>query len=168
MISFPIPRPARVAVLGVGNDMNGDDGAGVCTVRELAVRMPATPGVLLIDAGTAPESYTGPLRRFGPDLIVEIDAADQQLEAGTAARLDWREADGLSASTHTLPPSVLAEFLSTDLGCQVMLIGVQPAKLGMEQGLSPAVATAVQRLAEQLHTWLSSDAAAATAAPVRP
>lgn len=154
MLDFPVPRPARVAVLGVGNDMNGDDGAGVCAVRELSAKMPAAEGVLLIDAGTAPESYTGPLRRFEPDLIIEIDAADQHMEAGATSWIDWREADGLSASTHTLPPSVLAEFLTTDLGCPIQLIGVQPATLDMGQGLSPAVAAAVKELAGQLHAWL--------------
>jgi hydrogenase 3 maturation protease len=155
LISFTAPRPARVAILGVGNDMNGDDGAGVSVVRDLAARMPAAPGVLLIDAGTAPESYTGPLRRFEPDLIIEIDAADQHMEAGAASWIDWREADGLSASTHTLPPSVLAEFLSEDIGCPIQIIGVQPASLEMGRGLSSAVAAAVQELAGQLHAWLT-------------
>ena len=154
MISFPVPRPKRVAILGIGNDMNGDDGAGVCAVRDLAARMPALQGVLLIDAGTAPESYTGPLRRFEPDLVIEIDAADQHLEAGATSWIDWREADGLSASTHTLPPSVLAEFLTTDLGCPIQIIGVQPAALDMGRGLSPAVGAAVQELADELHGLL--------------
>jgi hydrogenase 3 maturation protease len=143
-------------VLGVGNDMNGDDGAGGGVVRELAARMAATPGVLLIDGGTAPESFTGPLRRFRPDLVIEIDAADQNQPAGTTAWIDWREADGMSASTHTLPPSVLATFLSADLGCRVALIGIQPATLEMGRGLSPEVATAVEHLADQLSAWLSS------------
>jgi hydrogenase 3 maturation protease len=154
-LAFPTPRPARVAVLGVGNEMNGDDGAGVCVVRALAARMAATPGVLLIDAGTAPENFTGPLRRFRPDLVVEVDAAHQDQPPGTLAWIDWRDADGMSASTHTLPPSVLAHFLSADLGCRVELIGVQPATLEMGHGLSPDVAAAVERLADQLSAWLS-------------
>ena len=154
MTSFPVPRPDRVAILGVGNDMNGDDGAGVCAVRELAARMPVPRGVLLIDAGTAPESYTGPLRRFEPGMIIEIDAADQHMEAGATAWIDWREADGLSASTHTLPPSVLAQFLTTELGCPIHIIGIQPAALEMGRGLSPAVALAVRELADQLYAWL--------------
>jgi hydrogenase 3 maturation protease len=143
-------------VLGVGNDMNGDDGAGVCVVRELAARMAATPGVLLIDGGIAPENFTGPLRRFRPDLVVEIDAAHQDQPAGTTAWLDWRDADGMSASTHTLPPSVLAGFLSSDIGCRVALIGVQPATLEMGASLSPEVETAVTRLADDLSAWLST------------
>jgi hydrogenase 3 maturation protease len=154
-LPFPNPRPARVAVLGVGNEMNGDDGAGVRVVRELSKRMAATPGVLLIDGGTAPENFTGPLRRFRPDLVVEIDAAHQDRPAGSLAWIDWRDADGLSASTHTLPPSVLATFLTSDLGCRVALIGVQPATLQMGEGLSPEVAAAVTRLADDLSAWLT-------------
>jgi hydrogenase 3 maturation protease len=155
-LSFPEPRPSRVAVLGIGNEMNGDDGAGVRVVRELAARMAATPGVLLIDGGTAPENFTGPLRRFRPDLVVEIDAAHQGRLPGTTAWIDLRDADGMSASTHTLPPSVLASFLTSDIGCRVVLIGVQPATLEMGRDLSPEVASAVTRLADALSAWLTA------------
>lgn len=156
-MNLPLPssRPARVAILGVGNEIKGDDGAGVRVVRELAERMPATPGVLLIDAGQAPENFTGPLRRFRPDLVIEVDAADMAAEPGSVAWIDWRDADGMSASTHTLPPSVLAAFLTSDLGCQVALIGIQPAGLGLNALLSPPVERAVGQLAERLSEWLS-------------
>lgn len=154
-LHFPTPRPARVAIIGVGNEMNADDGAGVRVVKRLAARLPATPGVLLIDGGTAPENYTGPLRRFKPDLVIEIDAAEQDEPPGTTAWVDWRDADGLSASTHTLPPSVLAEFLVTDLHCQVALVGIQPATLEMRPSLSPDVERAVSVLADGFYRWLA-------------
>jgi hydrogenase maturation protease len=134
--------------------MNGDDGAGVLAVRELAALKPAPPDVLLIDAGAAPESYTGPLRRFKPDLIIEIDAAMLGDRPGATAWLDWREADGMSASTHTLPPSVLAKFIQADFGCEMTIIGIQPARVEMGTGLSPAVASAVRELAGRIYEWL--------------
>jgi hydrogenase 3 maturation protease len=152
-LSFP-PRPARVAILGVGNELNGDDGAGVRVVKELSARLPATPGVLLINGGTAPENYTGPLRRFRPDLVLEVDAAALGEVPGTARWVDWQEADGLSASTHTLPPSVLAKYLIAELGCQVALIGIQPSSLEMGQPLSPGVERATTELADALCAWL--------------
>lgn len=155
MIDFPAPRPARLAILGVGNDMNGDDGAGVAVVRALRAMAPRPVDALLIEAGTAPESHTGPIRRFKPDLVVEIDAAMLDREAGAVAWLDWREADGLSASTHTLPPSVLAEFLRAELGCDVRILGIQPARLELGSGLSPAVAATVRELAGRMHAWLT-------------
>jgi hydrogenase 3 maturation protease len=153
-LAFPTPRPERVAVLGVGNELNGDDGAGVAVVRALAARLAATPRLLLIDAGTAPENFTGPLRRFRPDLVVEIDAAHQEQPPGTTSWIDWRDADGMSASTHTLPPSVLASFLISELECQVALIGIQPVTLEPGRPLSPEVEAAVERLAARLVDWL--------------
>jgi hydrogenase 3 maturation protease len=148
-------RPARVAILGVGNELNGDDAAGVRVVKALAARLPATPGVLLIDSGVAPENFTGPLRRFRPNLVLEIDAAQLDLAPGSVAWIDWREADGLSASTHTLPPSVLAGYLVAELGCEVALIGIQPAGLDMGQPLSPPVERAVDQLADALARWIT-------------
>ena len=155
LVDFPRPRPARVAVVGVGNTMRGDDAAGVLVVRALAASLQDAPDVLLIDGSTAPENFTGPLRRFRPDLVIEIDAAHLQQSPGTVAWVDWRDADGMSASTHTLPPSVLARFLTADLGCRVSLLGIQPATLEMGCGLSPDVAEAVERVTEQLSAWLA-------------
>ena len=154
-VEFPEPRPARVAVVGVGNTLRGDDGAGILVVRALAERLQGAPDVLLIDGSTAPENFTGPLRRFRPDLVIEIDAAHLQQPPGTVAWVDWRDADGMSASTHTLPPSVLAGFLLADIGCRVSLLGIQPATLEMGDGMSPEVASAVGRLAEQIVAWLA-------------
>jgi len=114
--------------------------------------------VLLIDGGTAPENFTGPLRRFRPDLVIEIDAAHLEQPPGTVAWVDWRDADGMSASTHTLPPSVLASFLTADLGCRVSLLGIQPATLEMGCGLSPEVEAAVVRLTDALTKWLTTRA----------
>jgi len=154
MLGLPSPRPARIAIVGVGNELNGDDGAGPRVVRQLAARLPATPGLLLIDAGLAPENFGGPLRRFGPDLVLEIDAADHGRAPGAVVWVDWRDADGLSASTHTLPPSVFAEYLVAELGCRVGLIGIQPGALELNAPLSPAVDRACTQLADALCAWL--------------
>jgi Ni,Fe-hydrogenase maturation factor len=62
----------------------------------------------------------------------------------------------MSASTHTLPPSVLATLLSADIGCRVSLLGIQPATLEMGCGLSSDVAAVVDRLADPLATWLAT------------
>jgi hydrogenase 3 maturation protease len=155
-LDLPTPRPARVAIIGVGNELNGDDAAGVRVVRDLARQLPATPGVLLIDGGAAPENFTGPIRRFRPDLVIEVDAAAQDQPPGAVALVDWRDADGFSASTHTLPPTVLATFLTRELGCGVALVGIQPQHLDFGVPMSPAVVEAVRSVVECLRAWLAS------------
>jgi hydrogenase maturation protease len=111
---------------------------------------------LLVEAGLAPENFTGTLRRFQPDLVVLIDAAEMGLPAGKIACLDWREAGGWSASTHTLPLNMLSAFLVSELGCQVMLVGVQPLQMGMDQPLSGEVELAMDEIVAELQRWLKT------------
>ncbi len=145
---------ARVAVLGIGNDLAGDDAVGAHVARELARRV-SRPDCLILDTGTAPENFTGPIRRFRPDLVVMIDAADLSAEPGATAWLDWQQTDGLSGSTHTLPPSVLAQFLVGELACRLALLVIQPANLDFARALSPAVRRAADRVVEKMAVALN-------------
>ncbi len=103
----------------------------------------------------APENFTGTLRRFQPDLVVLIDAADMGLSGGEIACVDWSAAGGWSASTHTLPLNMLSSFLVSELDCQVMVLGIQPVQMGMDQPLSQAVSRAVDAIVAELQTWMS-------------
>ena len=158
------PEPARptgrVAILGTGNELDGDDGAGILIVRQLAARAVRRPGVLILEGGSAPENLTGALRRFAPDVVVLVDAADFCDAPGTIAWIPWEDADGVSASTHTLPPTLLSRYLRHELGCQVVLLGIQPASLAFGDPLSAAVAAAVENATALLDSWLAGEAAA--------
>ncbi len=149
---------ARVAVLGIGNDLAGDDAVGAQIARELARRVEPGPDCLILDAGTAPENFTGPIRRFRPDLVLMVDAADLSAEPGATAWLDWQQTDGLSGSTHTLPPSVLARFLVGELACRLALLVIQPAHLDFGGALSPSVRRTADRVIEKMAAALNAPA----------
>lgn len=188
----PRDRPLRIAVVGVGHELRGDDAAGVVAARSLIAALAdptaknATPQqeagqadaaatregsapfavrsgtgrdesrqsqrsqVLVIDAGPAPENHTGSLRRFQPDLVILVDAAQMGEPPGAIRWLRWQDTDGLSASTHTLPLHVLAQYLTVDLGCQVALLGIQPAGTCIGAPLSPTAHLAVERIVNVL------------------
>ena len=146
---------ARVAVVGIGNDLAGDDAVGAHIARELASRVEPRPDCLILDAGTAPENFTGPIRRFRPDLVVMVDAAHLSAEPGTTAWLDCRQTDGLSGSTHTLPPSVLAQFLVGELACRLALLVIQPAQLAFASPLSEPVRRAADRAIDAIGAVLN-------------
>jgi hydrogenase 3 maturation protease len=149
-----LPRPTatnrRVALLGIGNEFSGDDAAGVTVARALGARLEATPRALVIDGGLAPESFTGPLRRFAPALVILVDAALMGADPGAVRWLDWQATAGLGGSTHTLPVHLLARFLVEDIGCAVALIGIQPAGNALGAPLSTAVEAAVMDVIETL------------------
>lgn len=175
----------RIALVGIGNELNGDDAAGVLMVRILAQKFQNQEkhigqgktaedrcasvryetmrtaylsrgeyDLMLVEGGIAPEAFSGPLRRFGPDWVILIDAAAMDEEPGATAWVDWRLADGLSATTHTMPPTMLAKFLIHELGCQVGLVGVQPACVEMDAALDGNVAKAVAETADGIFDML--------------
>jgi hydrogenase maturation protease HycI len=146
-------RP-RVAVLGIGHELRGDDAAGVVLARLLNQR-PRNAACLAIEAGPAPENCFGPLLAYRPDLVLFVDAAQMGAEPGTIRLLDWnlvRAAEGvqLNTSTHTLPLPMLADFLAHELGCPVWLLGIQPARTAVSASLSAPVSQAVEGAAANL------------------
>lgn len=147
----------RITILGIGNEFRGDDAAGVRIVRQLSARIAEKeqPGLLLLEAGIAPENFSGPLRKFSPHLVLLVDAARMGLQPGEIRWLDWREAEGISSSTHTLPPSVLAQYLVNELNCAVVLLGIQPETLDFDEPVTPAVEAAINAVAEELAKNLS-------------
>lgn len=145
-----VNRLPRVAVLGFGQEFNGDDAAGIVIARGLQSRLAGQDRLLIIDAGPAPENQTGALRRFEPDLVLLIDAAQMGDPPGTISWLAWQDTTGISASTHTLPPYMLAQYLTAEFGCDVALIGIQPYGNQIDAPLSPIMQQAIESVIEGL------------------
>jgi hydrogenase 3 maturation protease len=103
-----------------------------------------------MDCGSIPENATGPLRRFGPRFILMIDAADLQEEPGSIEFVELDQVRGFSASSHTLPLSILANFMKNEFGCEVALCCIQPQSLEFESGLSVLVKRAVKNLVDEI------------------
>jgi hydrogenase 3 maturation protease len=149
-------KPLRVAVVGLGHELYGDDAVGTHIVRELRTRWVDSPNLLLLETGPAPENYSGALRRFHPHFVLILDAALLGEEPGEAHCVSWQDADGLSLSSHSLPISVFANYLSRELACEVALLGIQPAEMGFASGLSHSASTAVDGIARSLNELFST------------
>lgn len=146
--------PHRLAVVGVGHELRGDDAAGL----EVARRTHPSAGerLLVLEGGPAPENVTGPLRRFAPEVVLFVDAAEFGAEPGAVRWLTPDAAEGLSASTHTMPLSMVARYLHLELGCRVYLVGIQPGQNEIGHPLSPPVEKAVAAVSSSLLTMFSS------------
>lgn len=150
-------------MVGIGQALNADDAAGVLVVQALSKRQragssdaprPAPFSVLVVEAAHAPENCTGAIRRFGPDLAILVDAAEMGDPPGTIRWLAWQEARGLGASTHTLPLSMVARYLATELACEVAVIGIQPQDTSLGAPASPAVRRAIRSVSQGLAALL--------------
>ena len=145
----------RIAILGLGNDTRGDDAAGVIISRRLQSVIKENPTRMIIEAGVAPENVTGSLRKFAPDSVLLIGAAHLGAQPGEIRVLSVDEITGISAFTHTLPPSILAKFLEQDLGCKVTFLGIQPESMEPDMPLSPGVRSAIAEVVQGLATILA-------------
>jgi hydrogenase 3 maturation protease len=140
----------RLAVVGVGQALRGDDGAGPAVVARVRELLPPDEALLLLDAAHAPENVLGRLIRFNPDVVLFIDAVRAGAPPGAVRWLAAGAAEAAGGSTHTLPLAMLAEFITAETGAAVYVIGIQPATTEFSAGLSPSVAVAVAGVANEI------------------
>jgi hydrogenase 3 maturation protease len=138
--------PLRVAILGVGQELKGDDAAGMLLVRGMAKRLPRCENLLFVEAGPTPENFTGLLRKFRPGLVVLADIAWMDEEPGAARWLSPQEATGVSAFTHTLPLSVVADYLTDEIGCEVRILAIQPVQVEFATPITRPVSSAIKKI----------------------
>ena len=147
----------RLAIVGVGSTLRGDDGVGVQIVRLLRGRVP--DWVYLVKAESVPESYIGPIVRFKPTHILFIDAADIGMKPGEARLIEPSEVVKLSFSTHTLPFSVISGFLAASLDAKVAILGIQPKSLEFGEAISKEVRSSAKRVVELLARFVGQSQA---------
>jgi hydrogenase 3 maturation protease len=142
---------ARIAVLAVGSSLRGDDAAGLLVAAHLAKAPPASaaaPQLRVFVGETAPENLTGEIRQFQPTHLLIVDAADFGGTPGQVELIDPAAlTQSMSASTHGLPLSVVASYLRESLGCQVFILGLQPASREFGRPVSAEVLRAAEELA---------------------
>ncbi len=143
------PRP-RVCILGIGSPDNGDDGAGPELISQLKKAGLPEDRLLLVDGGPAPENFTGLIRRFQPDLVMMVDAAWMDLPPGSVALLEADQIGGAGVSTHGMPLSMLSGYLHEELGCQVVLLAIQPERTDWNNPMGRIIRESVKETAWSL------------------
>jgi hydrogenase 3 maturation protease len=140
----------RIAIVGIGNEFNGDDAIGVLVARALQARKyaPDAGRILVTEAGHAPENIAGELRRFQPQVVILIDAIQMDLLSGEIAWIPLEPTTGMGACAHNLPFSMMARYLTLEFGCTVHLLGIQPARNDDDAPLSPEARVAVDELTQ--------------------
>ena len=135
-----------MVVLGVGNTLKADDGAGSLLAQALKGRFPD----VVFDAAAVPENYIGPVCRADPETIVIIDAADFEGEPGDVRIVTGDDVGGFPGGTHATPLSLFMRVVSEETGAEAHLVVIQAKTTELGGDVSPEVASAVERLAQEL------------------
>lgn len=136
----------KIVVVGIGNTLRGDDGAGSLVADRLAALYPG----VVFDAAQAPENYLAPVRRAAPGVVLLVDAADFGGRPGEVRIASIEDVEGSMLGTHAAPLSMFMRILKEDTGADVHLLAIQAVNTGLGEGLSDHVAEAVDGLVSQL------------------
>ena len=142
------PRAASTVVLGLGNVIHSDDGAGVHAVQRLKEEPDVPQDIALIEGGTLGLEVLPYL--WDAVRILVLDAVDLGQPAGTVVCLTGDEIRSLrrSGSVHLVGLADLlgALQLVANPPQEIVLLGVQPASTEWGTELSQEVQVAIPQL----------------------
>ncbi|MGA9666327.1 MAG: HyaD/HybD family hydrogenase maturation endopeptidase [Gallionella sp.] len=144
----------KTLILGIGNVLLQDEGAGVHAIRMLAERVAERDDIELMDGGTLSFSLAGAIEDV--EHLIVIDAAQYDGEPGTTSVFEGEQMDvfigsNRKCSVHevSLIDLMAIALLAGQLPHNRALIGIQPRDIDWGEQPSPPVAAAIQQACDQ-------------------
>jgi len=133
-----ITKESKPVIIGMGNEINADDGIGPYIIKELAdLKFFQT-----IDVGTLPENFTKKIAGMNPTHVIILDAAMIEGEPGTTKIVEPADVDDVIFTTHHIPLSYTIQRIKAMCGAEVIIIGIKPKTLDTGEPMTQAVAEA--------------------------
>lgn len=132
----------KVVIVGIGNILRGDDGFGPALISRLQGKLKA----LCIDAGTAPENYTGKIVKGNPNTILLVDALHLDKNAGEFELLKKEDIVKVGFTTHDISPNMFIEYLEKNTAANIYMLGVQPKSVSFGEEMSDEVKGALEQI----------------------
>jgi hydrogenase maturation protease len=155
----------KIAVVGVGNILMGDEGVGI----EVVKRLEELPGIgagcdciEIIDAGSGFLNIVSGLREY--DKIIIVDAVHGGEAPGTVYRFRFEDVEGRRAPDLSLHDfgvfeSIQLERLVAPLPEDIVFYGVEPHSVRLSMELSDVVGAKVGYVVERIVEELNGRAA---------
>jgi len=144
----------KTLILGIGNSLLQDEGAGVHAIRMLAEQVAQRDDIELMDGGTLSFSLAGAIE--DAENLIVIDAAELGSQPGTTQVFEGDAMDAFvggnrKCSVHevSLVDLLMIARLADHLPQQRALIGIQPRDIDWGEQPSPPVAAAIQLACNQ-------------------
>lgn len=134
----------KVVLMGVGNELRGDDAFGVWLAERIEHRV--APKVFVTH--DLPEDYTVKAADERPDIVLVLDAIDFHGEPGEVHLVAAKDVPPTPGVTHRPSLEMMARFLELDVGADMWVLGVQPRmdSVGVGDEMSEPVTRALNAL----------------------
>ena len=130
-----ITKQSKPVIIGMGNDINADDGIAPYIVKKLG----DLKFFHAIDVGMLPENFTKKIAEMSPSHIIILDAAMIDGQPGTVDIVEPDTVDEHIFTTHHIPLSYTIQRLKAMCGAEVIIIGIKPKILDTGEPMTPAV-----------------------------
>ncbi len=150
----------HILVLGMGNTLLSDEGAGVLAIRQLASQLPAQDNLTLMDGGTLGFTLAAPIAAASH--LIVIDAAWLDASPGTVRLFLNEDMDQFigygKRSAHEIGLTDLMHIahLTGTLPSQRALIGIQPQDISLGEQPTPPVHAAIGQACEQARALIGA------------
>ena len=133
-------RDRKILFVGIGNLLRQDDGIGVY----ISTRLEETDNIKVITAEVSIENYIGKINSTDHDTLVLIDCVDMKEKPGTCELIHPDRVHDMTFNTHNISLKRLSEFFRNE----ILILAIQPEKIGFGENLSYIVRDAGNRIIE--------------------
>ncbi|MEA4957426.1 hypothetical protein SDC9_08535 [bioreactor metagenome] len=155
----------KLIIFGIGNELRGDDALGPYIINELEniigdynsskkLKNNNSNSLIFIDGGSAPENFTGVIKKENPSHLLVIDAAFMKTIPGTVKAIGKEELSEVNASTHSMSLSYLIKYLEKELNFKFLLIGIEPFKMNLGDDISSDILKSADSVIDSLSSIL--------------
>lgn len=131
----------KIAILGIGNRLRGDDAAGSIIAENLAAK-----GMTSFDSSTVPENFTGALRKAAPDTLIIVDACNIGIKPGEFRKVPLHKFENNdSFNSHSPEIIELINYLHEFIP-EILFIGIEPSSMELDTRLSHEVESGIKKL----------------------
>ena len=133
-------KDRKILFVGIGNLLRQDDGIGVY----ISTRLKETDNIKVITVEVSIENYIGKINSTDHDTLVLIDCVDMKKEPGTCELIHPDRVHDMTFNTHNISLKRLSEFFRNE----ILILAIQPEKIGFGENLSYIVRDAGNRIIE--------------------
>ena len=138
----------KTAIVCVGNELCGDDGAGAIIAKMLEGAVPWS----VYDTQTVPESFLMKIVSGRPETVLLIDSLAFGALPGAIEIFQTDQIAGQGPSTHGPAPLAFLEVLQMIHPCRCAVLGIQPKDTAFGAAMSDPVREAVSVVARAIRS----------------
>ena len=141
--NFLLKNDKRILFVGIGNLLKKDDGVGVY----ISSRIRKKSNIEALTVEVSLENYIGKINRIDPDILVLIDCVEMKKPPGSFGLMPVDRVKDMTFNTHNISLKRLSEFFRNE----VLILAIQPEKVGFGENLSYIVRDAGNKIVELIN-----------------